>query len=219
MWLAVVLGSAVWGAALIGLNAVAPKPFKGPTAQMERGQSSAPPSAVPWNQKEVGDTPPSLSDLFSRDFPTTMKLSDDSIGIQWKDNGSVLHLKRQLYLDFPANNKFVGFYVPSSDPSDLTRTSEVCLKLAQVDAVQQAIGDMSKKTFIAAGMAQTTTIEDLTFSGRVFIYHEELLSIPQQADIIRVFSAKHYKVEFMGPDYLGKRISAWHQQHDANSLH
>jgi hypothetical protein len=159
--------------------------------------------------------PPTMSDVFTNDFPNTMKLSDEAIGIEWKDNGTTIQIKRQLYLDFPANSKFVGFYVPTSDPSDISRTAEACLKLAQVDAVQQALDELPKKTFIAAGLGQTTTIQDLTFSGRVVIYHDDFLSITQQADIIRAFAAKHYAVGFFGPNDFGKTLSSWHHLHDA----
>ena len=48
------------------------------------------------------EQPPTLSDLFNKDFPNTMKASDDAIGIQWKDTGGIIQIKRQLYLDFPS---------------------------------------------------------------------------------------------------------------------
>ena len=120
---------------------------------------------------------------------------------------------------FPAKNKFVGFYVPSCDPTDLTRTAEACLKLAQVDAVQQVLDEMPKEMFIAAQLGHPTTIRDLSFSGRVFIYHDDFMSITQQADIIRAFAVRHYDVQFMGPDYLGKAVIAWSLQHDSKQLH
>jgi hypothetical protein len=159
-------------------------------------------------------TPPTISDVFQNDFPNTMKLTDEAVGIQWKDTGAVTHIKRQLYLDFPANSKFVGFYIPTSDPSDLSRTAEICLMLAKADAVQQALDELPKTTFIAANLGQTTTIQDLTFSGRVVIYHDDFLSITQQADIIRAFAEKHYALGFFGPNDFGKTLSEWHRLHD-----
>jgi len=64
-----------------------------------------------------------------------------------------------------------------------------------------------------------TSIQDLTFSGRVLIYHEEFLSIPQKADIIRAYAVKNLAVQFMGSDYLATQITAWYQQHNAKSAH
>jgi hypothetical protein len=162
--------------------------------------------------------PPTMKDLFiSGDYLNTMRLHDDAIGIQWNDNGTVTHIERQLYLDFPANAKFVGFYVPSIDPTDTTRTAEACMKLAQADAVRQVLEDLPKKTFIAADLGQTATIQDLTFSGRVLIYYNDFLSINQRADIIRAFGEKKYVVRFSGPEDFGKVLSRWHDVHKEKS--
>jgi hypothetical protein len=157
--------------------------------------------------------PTSVSGLFTQDYPTTMKGSDEAIGIQWKDNGGALHIKRQLYLDFPNSKKFVGFYVPASNPLDVTRTVDACMKLADVDAVREALNDMPKKIAIFAWPSgKATSINDLAFTGRVLIYHDDMLSDSQKAAIVKAFDTKHYLVDMMGPDYLAKRISAWHQE-------
>jgi len=66
---------------------------------------------------------------------------------------------------------------------------------------------------------QMTTSKDLTFSGRVLIYHEEFLPIQSQADILRAYETTKLAVTFRGPDYLGTRVMAWHQQHDAKVAH
>jgi hypothetical protein len=50
---------------------------------------------------------------------------------------------------------------------------------------------------------QMTTSKELTFSGRVLIYHEEFLSIPQKADILKAYKEKGLAVTFRGSDYLG----------------
>jgi hypothetical protein len=192
-------------------------PTLGIAVESRNDKASTPkstPSGASANWLAAIKTPPTISDVFQNDFPNTMKLTDDAIGIQWKDTGAVTHIKRQLYLDFPANSKFVGFYIPTSDPSDLSRTAEICLTLAKADAVQQTLDELPKKTFIAANLGQTTTIQDLTFSGRVVIYHDDFLSITQQADIIRAFAEKHYALGFFGPNDFGKTLSEWHRLHD-----
>jgi len=177
-------------------------------------QSETKPAGAPAGQDEK---PPTLLDLFTKDFPNTMKAADDAIGIQWK-GGEVLHIKRQLYLDFPAKTKFVGFYVPSSDPLSSTKTHDASMGLAE--AVQQALDDIPKKVAISGGYrGEMTGIQDLTFSGRVVIYHEAFLSIPQKAAIIATYAAKHFDVQFRGPDYLGDQVIAWHHQHSAKAAH
>jgi hypothetical protein len=163
---------------------------------------------------QLGDSaPPTLKDLFNRDFPNTMKAADD-IGIEWK-TGETLEIRRQLYLDFPAKTKFVGFYVPAPDPLVDAKTIEACVKLA--DAVQQALDDIPKKVAVSGGYrGEMTSIQQLTFSGRVLIYHDAFLSITQKADIIHVYADRQFDVQFRGPDYLGDQVVAWHQQHDLN---
>jgi hypothetical protein len=157
-----------------------------------------------------------MRDLFAQDFANTLRLSNEDSSIHWRDTGHITVIKTQLYLDFPAFNKFVGFYVPSTDPTDPSRTVEACLKLLQANAVQQALDDMPKKTPVLALLGQTVSIQDLAFSGRVLIYYEDLLSTTQQADLIRAFADKHYALGLMGPNDLAKAIIAWHHLHDPN---
>lgn len=75
--------------------------------------------------------------------------------------------------------------------------------------------ELPKKIELGGGYkGEMTTLKELVFSGRVFLYHEGFLSIPQKADLIRVYKAKNYDVQFRGPEYLGDQVVAWHQQHD-----
>lgn len=159
------------------------------------------------------DKPPTLLELFGKDLPSMMKTSDDAITIKWKTGGE-LHIKRQLYLDFIAKTEFVGFYIPASDPVSSADTANACMVLDESNAVKQTLDQMPKKVFVSGGYGdQMTSINDLTFSGRVLIYHEAFLSITEKADIIRAYAAKHYDVQFRGPDYLGDQTIAWYHGH------
>jgi len=171
------------------------------------------PTASSQSQTAEATKPPTLISLFNSDFPNTMKLTEaDAIGIKFDEDGSELHITRQLYLDFPAKTQFVGFYVPSSLPS-ITRSFAACLKLVQ--GVRDALDDMPKRVFVGAAFPEKmNTIHDLTFSGRVLLYHEDFLSIPQKAEIIKIYKAKNLDVQFRGPDYLGTELIAWHHKHD-----
>jgi hypothetical protein len=123
--------------------------------------------------------PPTLNDLFRSDFPNVMKFRDEGrIGIQWK-NGDILRIESQIYADFSAKTQFVGYYIPSSS----NKTYEACLKL--VDAVQETIQSFPKRVGVWAGYRdERTKIEELTFSGRVLLYHGDFLLIKQKAAII-----------------------------------
>lgn len=154
---------------------------------------------------------PTLSDLFKSDFPNVMKFSDDRIGVQWK-NGDVLPIKSQVYADFPAKTLFVGYYIASSP-----KTYEACLRLA--DAVKETIESLSKRVAVRAGYRdQSNRLEELTFSGRALVYHEDFLSIKQKAAIIDAYTAKNLDVQFRGPDYLADQVIAWHRRHDPRPM-
>jgi hypothetical protein len=172
----------------------------------------------PYTAKDT-EIPPTMLDLFLGDFPTTLRVSDDddSISIKFKD-GAVTKIKRRVYMDFDAKSRFVGFYVRASVPRerDLTgaHTKDACVELVQHDAIQAALDHFQQNAAVIAGQSgQMTNMKDLTFSGRVFLYHDDFLSITQQAEIIKVYEQKHLAVNFRGPDYLGQKIIAWHQQH------
>lgn len=173
-------------------------------------------------QDDTGKTeqPPTLLDLFKNDLSNTLKITDNepAIAVEWGD-ASVTKIRRQVYMDFTAKTKFVGFYVLAAAPpsADISghRSFVACMKLLEADAIQQSFEHVSKQVAILAGQqGQMTSIGDLTFSGRVLIYHDEFLSIPQKADIIRAYATKNLDVKFMGPDYLGTQVVAWHQKHD-----
>lgn len=184
-------------------------------------QSQPQPQASKGNAKteDTHGKPPTLFDLFKQDFANTLKLSDNepAMAINWPD-GSTTRIRRQVYMDFPAKTRFVGFYVLDAVPAsaDMTgnKTFMACMELLKADAVQQAF-ELSKQVAIQAGQeGQMTSIPDLTFSGRVLVYHDEFLSIPQKADIIKAYAEKNLDVQFMGSDYLGNQVIAWHHKHD-----
>jgi len=202
LWWRLVLGFVIFG--LIGAGL--PEGLRW-ISKRENRASKQPAGAAPSKAEEK---PPTLADLFKSDFPNVMKFTGDRFGIQWK-NGSVSPVVVQNYLDFPAKSQFVGFYVASS-----TRTFDICMKLA--DDAQAAIEDMRTRVKVGAGdVGGVNTIDDLTFSGRVFIYHEDFLTNPQKARIILAFTEHRYDVQLRGQDYLGPQVVAWHHAHDAKA--
>lgn len=142
-----------------------------------------------------------------------MGLSDaDRIGVQFK-SGVAVPVRTQLYADFNVKVKFVGFYIPASP-----KTYEVWLQLA--NAVESTIQSFQERVAIGAGYRdESNRLQDLIFSGRVLLYHEDFLTIPQKAAIVGAYAAKHCDVQFRGPDYLGDQVIAWHRQHDTKHRH
>ena len=123
-------------------------------------------------------------------------------------------------MDFDARTKFIGFYISMPSPPSTNfsgqKTFTTCMELLNHNAVQETFDQFGKQVAVMGGQGdQMTTLTDLTFSGRVLIYYEEFLSIPQKAEIIKAYEARGFAVTFRGTDYLGTQVIAWHQQHDA----
>ena len=86
--------------------------------------------------------------------------------------------------------------------------------------VQPIITNLSKRHEAIGGDAGgVTSSRELTFSGRVFLYHEWPLSNKQKADVVEAYGAKGLDVQFRGLDYLADQVIAWHQEHDARTSH
>jgi hypothetical protein len=162
------------------------------------------------------EIPPTLADLFKKDFSHTMKATDE-LQLKRHMDGVTVHVKRQVYLDFDAKTELVGFYVPSQGQfSD--ETFKICTIL--LGTVQPAIEDLMKRIEVRSSYKdEGTTIKDLRFSGRVFLYHEDFLSITQKAELINRYKAQNYDLQFRGLDYLADQVIAWHAQHDSKESH
>jgi hypothetical protein len=134
---------------------------------------------------------PKMLDLFLGDFPGMLKIHGENK--MTNDTGGSVTVTFQLYLDYSANSKFVGYFIPT-----FPDTYQVCKDLSSVDPESVAKGI---RTY--GGIAgQTTEQKDLVFTGRVYLYHESELSIEQRASLIQVYRSKHLDVQFRGYDYF-----------------
>jgi len=149
--------------------------------------------------------PPTLESLFKSDVPYAAKIGNTNI-LQGP-SGDRLNVRTQIYVDFTGKTKFVGYYIPHFD-----HTYEVCLGI--VSSVKLTIEDAENGLQVTAGYkGEQTSLKDLTFSGRVLLYHEDFLSIPQKAEIIKTYTADGFDVNFRGPEYLGDQVVAWYHEH------
>ena len=146
--------------------------------------------------------PPSLADLFAKDFTVFIKAAN---GITLE--GVDVAMTKQVYLDFSNKIKFVGFYIPAYDPTG-DRTSKMCLMLTA--AVQPALE--LPRGHIMTGL-QGRTIQELAFTGKVVLYHEDVLTLNQKVEIINAYKAKNWDAHFYGPDYLADQTELWRHLH------
>lgn len=170
------------------------------------------PSTQPNRAVVPNDEPPkTLEETFTRDFPYLMKSTFGGLTLTWRKTGFKLPIKRQVYEDFQAKTKFVGFYVPSAG-FDNDTDYRACLEL--VTEVEPTMRWLESTRDMAGGTpGQMTDIKDLTFSGRVMLYTGDDLSIPQQAEIIKAFKAKNFDVNFEGPSHLTDLQAEWYREH------
>jgi len=134
-----------------------------------------------------------LRDLFFSDFDTTVRCHSD---VTMLVDGVNVTLIAQAYFDFNAKSVFIGFFIPSS----VRNTYQVCSYLSTLDHAG-SIKHMGVKTS-GGSPGQMTDQDDLVFTGRIYIYHEEDLSIEQRAMIIKLYRARNLDVQFRGSDYL-----------------
>jgi len=176
------------------------------------------PNSVPTRPPLSGSTSeqvPTLTDLFKSDFPNVLKVADDTFSLKSGTDGTILPINRQVYMDFEAKTQFVGFYIPFRPSSHPNQSFDASMTL--VNAVQATIEVLDKHVPAGGDAGGITKAQDLIFSGRVYLYHEEPVSNLQKAEITQAYHARHYDVNFRGLDYLGTQVIAWRQLHDAHN--
>jgi len=151
---------------------------------------------------------PTLLGLFKTDFSSIGGITDGGFNLPVTGGNSV-HIDRRVLTDFPGKSKFLAFYISSSE-----YVFESCMALAGIARPMGMEWPVGVNTIGGDSASGMTSIKDLTFSGRVFIYHEWPLSNKQKADITETYAAKSLDVQFRGIDYLGMSIIRWHQDHD-----
>lgn len=161
------------------------------------------------NLKDADSTAPTLSSLFKADAGHALTLSQD-LPI-WNKKTRKPHLLRtNLYLDFIGKVKYVGIYIPRSDEA-----YEICKDLPKL--VPEILKDRAKSTHVSLqGFGNQTKQDELVFSGRVFLFHEDFFNHQQVADLYNAFKREKMAVEFRGPDFLSAQIAAWHREHEQN---
>jgi hypothetical protein len=144
------------------------------------------PDTDPWSnlqklrqQKAIATSPTprpelplTLESLFKSDFPNLMKLTITADPTVF-ENGEAVTVTSQEYVDFAARSSFIGYYIPATD-----LTFRVCVRLA--NSSRSLIDGLAKRMDIKTFDASGTTLKDLTFSGRVFIYHTMPLTLKQK---------------------------------------
>jgi hypothetical protein len=157
-----------------------------------------------------------LYEYFQDDFPNsitlTMLFRDEFGNLEYGRKNITLGFK--MYFDFQANTKFISFYIPAMNRTELVYTT--CVDVAGV--YQKIMDQLAANLHMAQpspGDSSVGLSENLKFTGRIFIYTENFLSDEQVAKLITLFAEKGASVTFRGPNYytyreLQKKAAAHH---------
>jgi hypothetical protein len=139
--------------------------------------------------------PVTLEELFETDFSNLFKFSA-TVTVHSLDGKFTLQVPFKVYADFAGKSKFIGFFLQPSP-----YTYEFCETLAW--APQKSFDDIEHKvSFDGSAFGQQTSLKDLTFSGRVFIYHYDFLSPEQVVALRAIYKQEKLSAQFLGMDYL-----------------
>jgi hypothetical protein len=121
-----------------------------------------------------------------------------------KHTGATIIFTKRVYLDQAHKEKFVGFFIPSSGPGSRA-TRDICMYLA----AHYQIALELEQTIVALGSSGGDVIspEEMAFNGRVYIYHEDLLSIEDRAAVIKQFRIHGAAVVLRGPAYWIAKVA------------
>ena len=111
-------------------------------------------------------------------------------------------LEFRLHCDFESLTKFISTYLPSST---FPNGSPICKVVAEQI---YEISNLLSKGVIVAGSRyddRMTEIDDLKFTGRVYIYHDTYLSDNDKDELRLFYKQKNLDPRFRGSNYLAKR--------------
>ena len=168
---------------------------------------SPPTPPVPDNKpsgKHV-ERPQTLFELFKSDFSNLAKLSNEVTATIGNTDGTFAYnilVNFSIYFDFNANSKFYSFYIPKSPDS---QSFNFCTHLAKeypniINKVSESVTTSTKDPG-----GPLISSRDLVFSGRIYLYHEDEMTLKQRAELEDLFKASGASVIFRGLDYQQTR--------------
>ena len=141
-----------------------------------------------------------LETLFKTDFPNVVKTTITPDPTRFED-GRTITIISQAYEDFASKSLFVGYYIPYTD-----LTFRECVRIGNKKSAQSLIEAVNKRLSLSLTDDANTSIKDLTFTGRVYIYHEWPLTLQQKAKLVDYYKENGLSVQFFGIDYLKQQI-------------
>jgi hypothetical protein len=136
-----------------------------------------------------------LESLFIDDFPNLFKFRTD--GELVFESGEKLKIESQEYVDYAARSSFVRFYIPNTP---LTFRASARIGNSVPSFLKSIASRLNAETISSGGT--DTSFRNLTFTRRVFLYHDWPLTLKEKATLEDYFNTHDLDVEFRGLDYL-----------------
>jgi hypothetical protein len=170
--------------------------------------------------------PPTVHELFQHDFKFLS--SDGTAETEKRDQNGLLNrtnLEYKIWYDVDSKSRFISIYIPHY--IDLYGTLQVLPDSIKgmLDGPISTItlpdrpADKTRVTVIASnGVASRIEVKnpgdyssvnpnDLMFTGRIFIYFVDDLSLPQLGDLERAYNEKGLSPQFRSQDYVSEKWS------------
>jgi hypothetical protein len=171
-----------------------------PTPSLPPSSRIKPPTGKEKKPSQESFKKPNLYELFNKEFNTLLRSEEHRNLRLKKPDGKTetVTISEKEYLDFQGKSKFLSYYIPTSDYA-----YEICEYLP--DLYKTTMKDMESKSEVRGGIAQDSSLtssKDLIFTGRIYIYYEDIFSSHQLAQLELLYESKGLAVIFRGHTYL-----------------
>lgn len=195
-----VVGWSVYGAlSLIGLTAlILSSPRMGIARALQNKTDNV---GMEVAGKEL---PRPLLELFkTTDFG--LMRGESEMTFTFNDSGERVVLPGAVHLDFNSHTKFLSAYVAAGAQT----FRNILLFGQQYKSVLRHFDETATITVQIPGEWDSTGANSLTFSGRVYVYHEQELSVREVADLIDAYSKLGLYLKLRGQNYV---VEEWRQR-------
>ncbi len=140
--------------------------------------------------------PITIHDCFDKDFPQFLRIFNE-LQVGATDTGETVKVECALYLDPTTNTDFISLYVPHS-----SRPYVICGHLGtEIRNLREQLKSKVGINTLNPGDTKSTASKDLIFSGRVYIYHEDELTLQEQAALDNIYKQHNLSAVFRGHSY------------------
>lgn len=174
-----------------------------PVSSAPVGQAApAAPTPVPPDPSKI----PALYDLYLFDFPRLLNSGRESEFEARGAPGEKIRIPFRVHMDFESKSKFISVYVPHSRFDYVAY--EVCKRLPELYEIYLRDADSILISTRDPADSSSQRSDELVFTGKIFIYHEDEMSLEQLGALEMLFKSKKLLPQFRGPNYV---ITRWLQ--------